>query len=164
MLLWWNFRDYLFLQYLRFFQKQFKKAFCPRIEIPNLKKKSHLKIETCQVIGLIYRWKTRVFWKFIKKTPNIDFRFCCSKTPLHVTFLHFFQLFFFKISPTSHTLRFPPTFSIGVSPLIILFSPSYGKTFLVLWSSFQKKKIKSVLVIQKKRYGHSKVKVLWTCS
>ena len=124
---------------MRFFQKQFEKAFCPRNEFANLQKKAHLRIEK-KVIGLIYRWKTRVFWKFIKKSPYSDFHFRCSKTPLHVTFLHFFQLFFFKISPTSQRLRFPPIFTIDLSPLIILFSPSYEKRFLFFDRLFKKKK------------------------
>ena len=115
---------------LKIFEKQFKRAFCPRNEIANQKKK-HLKIECCQVIGLIYRWKIGVFWKSIKETPNIEFHFCYSKTPLHVTFLHIFSTFFFKISPTSHTYANPPTFSCRISPLIICFSSYYCETFLI---------------------------------
>ena len=78
-----------------FFRNIFKKHFALELNFQVLKK-SHLKIECWQVIGLIYRWKTSVFKKCNLKTPNIGFRFCCSKTPLHVTFLHFLQLFFSK--------------------------------------------------------------------
>ena len=63
-----------------------------------------------KVIGLIYRWKTRVFWKFIKKSPYSDFHFRCSKTPRHVTFLHFFR-FFFPKSPLPAILCEFPLFS-----------------------------------------------------
>ena len=49
-----------------------------------------------------------VFWKFIKKTPNIDFVFWTSKTPLHVTFSRFLPLIFFKTSKVQHThVSFP---------------------------------------------------------
>ena len=116
---------------LKIFSKTIEKSISPYKCNCKFQKKSHLKIECCQVIGLIYRWKNGVFWKFIKETPNIEFHFCYSKTPLYVTFLHFFQLFFFKISPSAHTHANPPTFSCRISPLIICFSPYYYKTFLI---------------------------------
>ena len=146
---------------MRFFQKQFEKAFCPRNEFANLQKNHTLESQK-KVIGLIYRWKTRVFWKFIKKSPYSDFHFRCSKTPLHVTFLHFFGFFFSKISPTSHTVRIPPIFTIDLSPLISLFSPFFKKRFPRVNHLFKKKKfffLNLYLWFQKKISWHSMVKL-----
>ena len=54
------------------------------------------------------------------------------------TILHRNFVFFFQNLPYQPYFAISPYFFIGVSPLIINFSPSYGKTFLTLWPSFQK--------------------------
>ena len=120
-----------------FFQKQFKKAFCPRIEIPNLQKHHTLKSNVVKLSALYIGEKLTFFENLLRKPRILIFIFVPQKHPACNIFT-FSPTFFFKISPTSHTHAFPPTFSIGVSPLIIHFSPSYGETFLILWPSFQK--------------------------
>ena len=108
-----------------------KKHFALESNLPILKK-THLRIECLQVICLTYWWKMCVFWKFIKKTPNIDFVFWTSKTPLHVTFSRFLPLIFFKTSKVQHTHVSFPHFSNPLSPLIHLFWTFYMTKFLIL--------------------------------
>ena len=57
------------------------------------------------------------FENFIKKTPNIDLLFFCSKTHLHVTFSHFLPLIFCKICPFLHTHILFPHFNNTPFPI-----------------------------------------------
>ena len=118
-----------------------KKTSCPRFRITNIKKKTHLKIECWEVIGLMYRWNLSVFWKCIKETPNILFFFAYSKSPLHVTFSWFFFVFFVKNTPKLPLVaKSAPTF-LSLFPIdnpFLLFSDprSYRWTILISISCF----------------------------
>ena len=72
-----------------------------------------------------------VFKKCNLKIPNIDFVFCCSKTPLHVTNSCFFPSVFFKTCPFLHPSARNPRFNyspflIGTPVLTFLWQKTYN--------------------------------------
>jgi len=70
---WWYFSSH-FHNVCKISRKTMKKHLAQEImfeNLKNIKKKTHLKFECWQVIGLIYRWNLDVFSKCIKETPHI---------------------------------------------------------------------------------------------